>query len=247
MTASGDHAEAFTRIELMVVLAVIAVLVSSMILPVSNTGNGSKAKRIICVNNLRQIGIAYRIWASDNGDKFPSEVPQTNGGWSELLGSRNSGAYAWTNYLIMGNVLGHYSTVLMCPADERKPADNFTRLANTNISYFIGIGANDSHPQAILGGDRNLGPGNTPHDDYGFSPPDGKGNDVIVTGSVCWSLKMHSKGNSSGAGNIILGDGSVQQVTSGNLNLNWLKPSMEAYTNSTKGSVSSNGVRLIFP
>ncbi len=237
---------AFTRLELLVVLAVIAVLVS-MIVPSSRTSDRSRAKRIVCVNNLKQVGLAYRIWANDNGDRVPSKVSQTNGGWHEVLSFQNSGAYAWTNYLIIGNDLGQSSRILICPSDEREPANDFTRLANTNISYFIGLGANDSHPEAILGGDRNLSLGVTPHDDYGLSPADGKGNDVTITGPVCWSLKMHSKGNSTGAGNIILGDGSVQQLTSSSLNLNWLKPEMDAHTNLPDGPVSPNGIRLIFP
>jgi prepilin-type processing-associated H-X9-DG protein len=208
---------------------------------------GSKAKRIFCVNNLENIGTAYRIWANDNGDRLPSEMSQTNGGCKELLDSQNSGTYAWMNYLVMSNQCGQSSKILICPADERKAANDFTRLANTNISYFIGIGANDSHPQALLGGDRNLGPGQTPQDDYGFSPADGKGNDVTTKGPVCWSLKMHSGGNSTPSGNILMGDGSVQQVTTGNLNLNWLKPAMGAYTNLATGQVISNELRLIFP
>ena len=245
MTAIDSGAKAFTRVELMVVLAVIVVLLS-MIMPPANMRQGSMAKRIMCVNNLKQIGMAYRVWANDNGDRLPDEVSQTNGGWSEVLGSRNSCAYAWTNYSVMGKDLGN-SKLLICPSDERMPANDFSRLANTNISYFIGIGANDNYPQAILGGDRNLGPGNTPRDDYGFSPADGKGNDVIIKGPVCWSLKMHSNKSTSGAGNTMLGDGSVQQVTSGNLNLTWLKSEREAYANFTNGPVGSNGIRLIFP
>jgi len=91
-----------------------------------------------------------------------------------------------------------------------------------------------------------LGPGTTPDHEYGFSPSNGKGNDVTITGPVCWSLKMHSRGNPAGAGNIMLGDGSAQQVTSRSLNQNWLtnalvaKPALDKATNSP-------GMRLIFP
>jgi hypothetical protein len=50
-----------------------------------------------------------------------------------------------------------------------------------------------------------LGPGTTPDPEYGFSPADGRGNDVVINGPVCWSLKMHSRGNPAGWGNILLG------------------------------------------
>jgi hypothetical protein len=57
---------------------------------------------------------------------------------------------------------------------------------------------------------------------------------------------MHSKGRSAGAGNIMLGDGSAQQVTSGNLSLNWLKPEPQ---NVKLQGVPANaaGIRVIFP
>jgi hypothetical protein len=69
---------------------------------------------------------------------------------------------------------------------------------------------------------------------------------VIVNGPVCWSLKMHSRGNPAGAGNILLGDGSAQQVTSGNLYQNWVKNGL---TNNAAASNATNspGMRLIFP
>ncbi|HEX3987831.1 MAG TPA: type II secretion system protein, partial [Verrucomicrobiae bacterium] len=185
MTASDSRAKAFTRIELLVVLAVIAVL-ASMIVPSSRITDRSRAKRISCVFQLKQIGTAYRIWSNDNGDRYPASVPQTNGGWRELANRPNASIYAWTNYSALGIDLGFNSKILVCPADERKPAGEFAALANTNISYFIGPRANEEYPQGILGGDRNLGPGSTPRDDYGFSPPDGRGNDVTIKGPVCW-------------------------------------------------------------
>jgi hypothetical protein len=136
---------------------------------------------------------------------------------------------------------------LVCPADERNPASSFSNfVANTNLSYFVGVNANDSYPQALLGGDRNLGPGTTPDSEYGYSPADGRGNDVTITGPVCWSLKMHSRGNPDGWGNIMLGDGSAQQVNSRNLYRNWVK---NAVTNNAASSNATNspGLRLIFP
>ena len=146
----------------------------------------------------------------------------------------------------MSNEMGQAPIILICPADERKPASSFSNLANTNISYFVGVDANDTYPQALLGGDRNLGPGTVPDPEYGYSPADGRGNDVIINGPVCWSLKMHSRGNAAGAGNIMLGDGSSQQVTSGNLYQNWVKI---ALTNTPASTNATNppGLRLIFP
>jgi type II secretory pathway pseudopilin PulG len=235
---------AFTRKELLVVLTVLLVL--GLFLIPGFQAASQKSKRITCICHLKQIGLAYRIWANDNGGQNPASAPLTNGGWRELLSNANAGTYAWTNYATMSNELGQSPLTLICPADERKPVNSFSNLANINCSYFVGVSAKDTYPQSILGGDRNLGPGTTPDPDYGYSPTNGNGNDVTITGPVCWSLKMHSRGNPAGAGNIIFGDGSSQQVTSGSLNRNWLtnaftaKPALDNATNSP-------GMRLIFP
>jgi len=200
-----------------------------------------KAKRITCLNHFMQIGSAYRVWENDHGGRYPTDAPQTNGGWSDLLSRTNVTTCLWMNYVKMSNELGQNPSILVCPADERKPADHFNNIVgNTNLSYFIGVNADDTLPQSLLGGDRNLGPGTTPDVQYGFSPADGRGNDVIINGPVCWSLKMHSHGNRAGCGNIMLGDGSVQQATSEGLNEDWLKAARATAT-------SSAGMRFIFP
>jgi prepilin-type processing-associated H-X9-DG protein len=56
---------------------------------------------------------------------------------------------------------------------------------------------------------------------------------------------LHSAGNISGAGNILLGDGSVQQVSSGDFRLNWLKNAADLMSTNT-GTVYTS-IRLIIP
>jgi hypothetical protein len=236
--------EGFARRDLLAIIAVLVVL-AMFLVPALQRWN-LKSQRLCCICNLKQLGTAYRIWANDNGDRDPAVSPMTNGGWSDLVNSTNAGVYCWTNYAIMADNLGQSPLILVCPADERKPANSISNLSNTNISYFVGINANDSYPQSLLGGDRNLGPGTTPDPEYGFSPTSGKGNDVVINGPVCWSLKMHSRGNPAGAGNILLGDGSAQQTTSGPLNLNWVKNALAERATRDKAT-NAPGMRLIFP
>jgi type II secretory pathway pseudopilin PulG len=247
--------EAFTLLELMVVIVVVFVLLAmlaSILVPISNPRQS--APRIHCINNLKEIGTAYRLWANDHRDRFPAMQSVDNGGWRELLTNADQGFMCWTNYAIMANYgLGNDGKTLVCPADNRKPVNSLSNLvSNTNLSYFVGASANPDQPQWFLAGDRNLCGRIKPDRNYGYSPESGNGNDVAIqtnssAGPVCWSLKIHSRGNSAGAGNILLADGSGQQVTSGSLRSYW-QTNGGLTTNWPAGHVpSSPSFRVLFP
>jgi hypothetical protein len=158
----------------------------------------------------------------------------------------------------MQDELGQAPALLVCPEDQRNPADIFIVKGatndpgkaafkdNTTLSYFVGVTSSDAYPQSLLGGDRNLGPGTVPDPNCGYSPTNGQGNDVLINtnSSIVWSLKMHSHGNAAGMGNILLGDGSVQQASSAGLTQNWL-PNASSGTNFT--GANQPGIRLVFP
>src|SRR5258708_6346193 len=73
---------AFSLTELLLVIAGI-VLLAAILLPVLAAAK-RKTSRIGCVNDLKQIGIAFRVWGEDNGDKYPMEISMTNGGVMEF-------------------------------------------------------------------------------------------------------------------------------------------------------------------
>ena len=114
----------------------------------------SRAQSINCVNNLKQIGLAFRIWSLDNEDQFPFNVSATKGGTLELC-ARGEGGFdqnSFRHFQVMSNEL-NTPKILICPADPSKQlAANFSNLQANNVSYLVRSGTNitDLSPQEVL-------------------------------------------------------------------------------------------------
>jgi len=177
--------KAFTLIELLVVIAIIAIL-AAMLLPALAAAK-KKAQKISCTNNLKQVGLATRIWEGDNGDKYPSAVPVTTGGAYEYLyhsGLAGGTPAGYVNnpgmtFMVMSNELAT-PKIVYCPSDSAHAGGNVaaTNFAYgdllgcnnptgnplkappsgpTKVSYFVNGDASETDPQAIMYGDLNIG------------------------------------------------------------------------------------------
>lgn len=197
---SHQRNRALTPVEVLVIIAVLAVVVA-LLLPWLAASKRIPQK-INCVSNLKQIGIAFRLWEGDNNGKYPMVVSVTNGGAMELVATGNVAAC----FQVMSNELST-PKILLCPEDPRRVwATNFSKgFDNSHISYFVGLDVtNEINPQMFLSGDDNFAIG-------GF--PVKSGVLLLPTNApVTWTAARH-KFN----GNFGLADGSALQTTNSRL------------------------------
>ncbi len=190
--------EAMTLMEVVVVIAVLTVLVV-LVLPMENSHRA--ARKVDCAHNLKIMGLSMRIWAGDNGDKYPFELSVTNGGTMEL----NFGNNAWINFQVMSNELS-VPKILVCPRDydHWPPATSFSAQLAHHLSYFVGLDAKALRPQTILSGDANFAIN-------GVAVKSGR-LEFAKDAPIGWTAGRHGL-----TGHILLVDGSVHSLKNSEL------------------------------
>src|SRR5215469_1096879 len=104
----------FTLIELLVVIAIIAIL-AAILLPVLSQAK-KRAWTIQCISNVRQIGVAMKIFADDNNQLFPESGGNIYWGATDA----NTGKPSWMEQIV-GNVQN--TNILNCPGNVQLPPD----------------------------------------------------------------------------------------------------------------------------
>jgi prepilin-type N-terminal cleavage/methylation domain-containing protein len=128
---------AFTLIELLVVIAIIAIL-AAMLMPVLNRAQET-SKRIACLNNLKQLGLAAQLYVGDNHGYYPPRSHLDR--WPDKF---------YDDY-------GHKTKILLCPDETTEAPATAGSSVSNNVadasprSYLIN-GWND-YIQGILGSD----------------------------------------------------------------------------------------------
>jgi prepilin-type N-terminal cleavage/methylation domain-containing protein len=198
--------QAFTLIELLVVIAIIAIL-AAMLLPAVAKAK-SKAQRIACISNIKQIGLGFIMFAHDHDGNFPWLVPPADGGSSTM-------PYAWQHFDTVSNELVT-PRVLHCPTDKDRPvAERFNGgpnslevLTNAALSYGPGTESTEANTFMHIVTDRNI------------SGRDGKMCSIAkitqptvttlnpYNDATTWTTELHRN-----EGNMGLADGSAHQFT----------------------------------
>ncbi|MBL9134549.1 MAG: type II secretion system protein [Verrucomicrobiales bacterium] len=208
MRPTSSH-HAFTLPELLVVITVLSVL-TLLFLPAHASGR-NKSQRILCINNLKQLGIAFRL-----EDQGPGSAAERRRQWTD-----SSHYYQW--FLSYSNSLSS-PRFLVCPTDrpQRASPQTWSEFAapearNRAISYFGVTTADETRPQIPLFGDRSF-EAQPPLPAFSYHSPKAvmgslTGDSELIRSNVAWTPDaMHR-----GAGNVALSDGSVQQLTSARL------------------------------
>ena len=144
MNMSQQHRRGFTLIELLVVIGIIGVL-AGLLLPVLSRAK-AKALSVGCANNLKQLSLAWFLYADENQDLLVNnhgmqETLRRRENWvNSVMDWRQSDSNTNLDTLTSGKLapfLSLVAPVFKCPSDKSR-ADNGSRIRSFSMNSQVG-------------------------------------------------------------------------------------------------------------
>ena len=183
-----------TRLEVLCVLVVVVIL-ASMIIPAGH--DREKVNAIRCRVNLKNIGIAYRIFAEDNAGLFPFHVSTNQSGSLELTNDIAAQFRALSNELATPKIV-------LCPSLAAKviAATNWAGLDAKRVGYFLNLSVSSKLTNSALSGDIGF----TINRKAMISGV----NEISAANAIVYPKEIHG-----GAGNIVTAGGHTARLKDG--------------------------------
>ena len=156
MSRAGPWQRAFTLIEILVVVAIIAILAALLLPALSSAQN--KSRRVACINHLKQMGLGWTMYAADNDGKLAANVPSPTVSNTWIKGSMQIESESTNQLFIQQSQLFPYASqipVYHCPGDTSQlPFAAGRRVRSYSMNIWIGSRTMD--PMSKIAGYRTF-------------------------------------------------------------------------------------------